>query len=182
MRIAFLWSLVYCSNIIKQHVVIQLPVLNYGSLIKQTLSHGIDPYYKDRKLIRFTNEIPYFKEMKDETIVPMSVLYRKHGVFPQFHMFSRSHYLQFSHSLYASVMNYADFCAMEDKLAHIVLQYLEDTNGNWLIGIEDPFLMSSLRSYGGKKPILDQTTWITMKKTTYHDMIVMDMDTDHPHV
>ena len=84
--------------------------------------------------------------------------------------------------MYASLMDYMDFCAMEDKLAHIILQYLADEKNHWLIGLDDPFLMGSLRQYGGKKQILEQTTWITTEKKYFSDMIMIDMDLDNPHV
>lgn len=182
MRLTFLWSIFHYTNM-KQHIVLQAPSVNYDSIIQQTLSNGIDPYYKDRKLIRFCNDaMPSFK-LKEETVVPLSNVYQERNGFPSFHMFSRSHYLQFSHSVYASIMSYADFCAMEDKLAHIIFQYLEDNKNQWLICMEDPFLVGSIREYGMKSSVIEKTLWITMKKTTYNDMIVMDMDnTNHPHL
>jgi hypothetical protein len=79
-------------------------------------------------------------------------------------------------------MEYPNYCAMEDKLAHIVFQYLHDQKNHWIIALEDPFLMGSLRQYGGKNAVVEQTTWITLEPTVFSDMMIVDMDTDHPRI
>lgn len=184
MKTAFLWSLVHCATtMIKQHVVIQTPPMGYHSLLEQTFLHrsNSQPINTDWKLIRFSNDIPP-ESFPQETIVPMSRVFRERGSFPKFHLFSRSHYLQFSHSVYVSLMEYHDYCAMEDKLAHILFQYLGDEKNHWMIAINDPFLMGSLRQYGGKESVVGKTTWVTLEPTAFSDMIIVDMDTDHPRV
>lgn len=181
MKSAFLWSLVHCATtMVKQHVVLQSPLMGYHSLLQQTLtflhSSNSNP---DWKLIRFSNDIPP-DSFPQETIVPMSRVFRERR--DSHLLFSRSHYLQFSRSVYASLMEYTDYCAMEDKLAHIVFQYLHDQKNHWIITMDDPFLMGSLRQYGDKETVVEQTTWITLEPTTFSDMIIVDMDTDHPRV
>ena len=141
MRTGFLWSLLnLAGGSIQQHIVLQTPptVQDHRLLLEQSLSHGVDPHYEKRKLIRFSND---FQQEPGITTVPLRTVYEARGDgFPQFHIFTRSHFLQFSRSLYASVMEYAEFCKMEDKLAHIMNSYLEDKRNNWLIMMDDPFL------------------------------------------
>lgn len=184
MRYSFLWSLWNLSGaIIKQHIVLQTPpqLTKYHSFIDQSFPH--DPHYQERKLIRFTNEMPSIKVEKGATIVPLGSVYQnREKNFPSHHLFARSHYLQFSNSLYASLMDYAEFCKMEDKLAHIVNHYLEDKKNNWLIMMDDTFLMGSIRGYGTRASIVKQTTWITLEKTGWNDMLLVDMGADHPHI
>jgi len=183
MRTGFLWSLLnLAGGSIKQHIVIQTPptVQNQRLLLEQTLSHGVDPYYDTRKLIRFSND---FHQEPGITTVPLRTVYdAREDRFPQYHTFSRSHFLQFTRSLYASVMEYAEFCKMEDKLAHIVNLYLEDRRNHWLIMMDDPFLMGSIRGYGSKSSIVDQSVWITTEKTQFNDMLLVDLQEEHAHV
>lgn len=184
--VAFLWSLLnLAGGSIKQHIVIQYPpsIENHRVLLEQTFSNGIDPSYENRKLIRFSNQIPYLEQDEGMTIVPMSSVFRsRNDMFPRFHMFSQSHFTQFSQSIYQSAMDYADFCKMEDKLAHIVNNYLDDEKNNWLIFMDDPFLMGSIRGYGLKSSIVDRTSWVTLGKTEYSDMILTDIQKDPKHV
>lgn len=186
MRSAFLWSLFnLASTNIKQHIVIQPPPIihNHRFLIEDILNHNIDPYYENRKIICFSNDIPYLEQKEKTTNVPLRSIYDVRGDhFPQYHLFTRSHYLQFSRSIYASVMEYVDYCQMEDKLAHIVNEYLDDEKNNWLILMDDPFLMENIRNYGTKKSIVDHTTWITTEKTSFNDMLILDIQKDHPRI
>lgn len=183
MRAAFLWSLLnLAGGSIKQHIVIQTPpnVENHRPFLEETFSHGMDPEYETRKLIRFSND---FQQEPGITTVPLRTVYEARGDgFPQFHIFTRSHFLQFSRSLYASVMEYAEFCKMEDKLAHIMNSYLEDRRHHWLIMMDDPFLMGSVREYGSKTSMVDQSVWITTEKTSFSDMLLMDLEEDHSYV
>jgi hypothetical protein len=183
MRTGFLWSLLnLAGGSIKQHIVVQTPptVRDYRSLLEQTLSHGVDPYYEDRKLIRFSND---FHQEQGMTTVPLRTVFdAREKDFPQYHLFSRSHFLQFSHSLYASVMEYAEFCKMEDKMSHIMSHYLEDQRNHWLIMMDDPFLMASVRDYDSRSSIMDQSVWITTEKTHFNDMLLVDLQEDHAHV
>lgn len=183
MRIGFLWSLLNLSgSSIKQHIIIQTPptIQNHRLLLDQVLSHGVDPYYETRKLIKFSND---FNQENGVTTVPLRSVYdARENVFPKYHMFSRSHFLRFTHSIYASVMEYAEFCKMEDKFAHIMTHYLEDKKNNWLIMVDDPFLMGSTREYGSKSSVVDRSTWITTEKTEFNDMLLIDLKEDHSHV
>ena len=183
MHTGFLWSLLnLAGGSIKQHIVIQSPpsVQNHRVFLEQTLSHGIDPFYEDRKLIRFSND---FHQEQGMTTIPLRTIYdARTDNFPQYHVFTRSHFLQFSHSLYASVMAYADFCCMEDKLAHIMSSYLEDKRNHWLIMMDDPFLMGSVRNYGSKSSVVDQSVWITTENTGFNDLLLIDLEEDHLHV
>lgn len=175
----FLWSLLNLSGVlVKQHVMIQTPPMStpYATVLEQTLSHGIDPFFHERKVVLFSNELPYFKTHDDTTCVPMSaVFHARDRFFPRYHMFSRSHYLQFSQGMYSSIMNYAEYCAMEDKLAHIVCNYLEDRHNHWLIMMDDPFLMGSLRNYGSQDAIVKRTTWITTKDNGSNDLLLVNL-------
>lgn len=184
MRTGFLWSLLnLAGGSIKQHIVIQTPptVQNHRPFLEQTLSHGVDPYYETRKLIRFSND---FQQETGITTVPLRTVYdARNDRFPQFHLFTRSHFLQFSHSLYASVMEYAEFCKMEDKLAHVINSYLDDRRNHWLIMMDDPFLMGSVRDYGSKSSIVDHSVWITTEKTPFNDIMLIDLqEQEHSHV
>jgi len=183
MRAGFLWSLLNLAGVgIKQHVVIQTPpsITDHRLLLEQTLSHGADPYFENRKLIRFSNE---FDQEKGITTVPLLNIYKsRDDRFPKYHIFSRSHFLCFTHSIYASVMEYAEFCKMEDKLAHVINNYLEDTHNHWLIFMDDPFLMANIRDYGSKNSIVRQTTWITTEKASFNDMLLVDLEKDHSRV
>lgn len=177
MRTGFLWTLWNMSGaMIKHHIVVQTPptIARPVSIVEQAL--GTDPYHYDRKLIRFTNDMSSVMN-KDMTIVPLSSVYRsRERYFPSHHLYTRSHYLQFENSLYASVMEYREFCKMEDKLSHIINNYLEDKKNHWLIMMDDPFLMGSIRGYGTKSAIVDQTTWITMENKKWNDMLILDME------
>lgn len=197
--LGFLWSLLDVTNMggVKQHIVMQTPpsitptsIFNDRSLFDQALSNGIDPHYHDRKIVYFSNDISLSMQettddLKSTTIVPMRSIFRatRNQFFPTYHQFSRSHYLLFTHSPYASVMDYIDFCKMEDKFAHIVNEYLDDQKTHWLILIDDPILMSNIREYGLQHTLVDQTTWITHYKNVVADMILMDLQQqDHPHL
>jgi hypothetical protein len=79
-------------------------------------------------------------------------------------------------------MEYAEFCKMEDKLAHVINNYLEDTHNHWLIFMDDPFLMANIRDYGSKNSIVRQTTWITTEKASFNDMLLVDLEKDHSRV
>lgn len=181
MRTGFLWSLLnLAGGSIQQHIVLQTPptVQDHRLLLEQSLSHGVDPHYEKRKLIRFSND---FHQEQGITTVPLRTVYdARDNNFPRYHMYSTSHFTQFSHSMYASVMEYAEFCKMEDKLAHILHEYLGDTKNHWLILMDDPFLMASIRGYGPSHT--GRTAWITTEKTTFHDMLLVDLQEDHPHV
>jgi len=183
MRIGFLWSLLNLSGVgIKQHIVIQTPptIQDNRLFLEQVFSGGADPCYENRKLIRFSND---FDQEKGMTTVPLRTVYdARDDIFPQHHIFSRSHFLRFTHSIYASVMEYAEFCKMEDKLAHIVANYLADKKNNWLIMMDDPFLMGSIRGYGSRSSMVDQSTWVTLGKTEFNDVLLMDLETDSSHV
>ena len=183
MRTGFIWSLLnLAGGSIKQHIVIQTPptVQNLRPFLDEIFSHGIDPEYETRKLIRFSND---FHQEPGITTVPLRTVYDARGdSFPQFHLFTRSHFLQFSHSLYASVMEYTEFCKMEDKLAHIINTYLEDRRNHWLIMMDDPFLMGSVREYGSRSCIVDQSVWITTEKKSFNDMLLMDLEEHHSRV
>lgn len=181
MKIGFLWSLInVAGNTMKQHIVMETPrqsIRDHKLLIEQAFSTGVDPYYKERTMIRFSMENPPIRQEGDITTVPMvSVFNACSGDFPKFHLYSRSHYLQFSQSVYASVIGYAEFCEMEDKLAHIVGNYIGDRNHNWLILMDDPLLMMNVRGYSAMKDVVDRTTWITTEKKGYEDMIIMDFE------
>lgn len=166
----------------KQHIVMESPpsIRDHKFLIEQALSTGVDPYYQERKIIRFTIENSSFRQEEGMTTVPMVSVYKAcSGDFPKFHLFTRSHYLQFSHSVYASVIGYAEFCEMEDKLAHIVSNYIEDKRNNWLILMDDPFLMRNVRGYSGMNDMVGRTTWVTLKKEGFEDMLLIDFEKNH---
>lgn len=186
MRTAFLWSLLNLGGAnIKQHIVIQTPptTTNYVSILEQTLSHGADPYYEDRKLIRFSNDNDVLLKQEEQiTTIPLLSIYNARSGVPPPHIFTKSHFLLFCHSVYATVMGYNEFCKMENKLAYIVNSYLGDEKNNWLIFMDDPLLINNIRNYGTKKPIVDQTTWITTEKSVFHDMILMDLEKNHGHL
>lgn len=184
MRIGgFLWALWNIHGaIIRQHIVMQTPstIARPVSIVEQALK--TDPYYHERKLIRFTNDMSSIIKPQDGMVVPLSSVYHSRGHdFPRYHLYTKSHYLQFANSLYASVMEYMEFCKMEDKMAHILQNYLEDKKNHWLIMMDDPFLMGSVRGYGTKSAIIDQTTWITMENKKWNNMLIVDMGKDHPH-
>jgi hypothetical protein len=176
MRTGFLWSLLnLAGGGIKQHIVIQTPptVQNHRAFLDEIFLQGADPDYQTRKLIRFSND---FHQEPGMTTVPLRSIYEaREDCFPQFHRLTRSHFLQFSRSMYASVMGYAEFCGMEDKLAHIMGSYLEDRRNHWLIMMDDPFLMGSVRGYGSKTSMVDNSVWITMETTSFNDMLLMDL-------
>ncbi len=179
MRTVFLWSLLNLTGgSIKQHIVIQTPptVQNHRPFLDETFSHGIDPNYETRKLIRFSND---FHQEPGIITVSLRTIYDARGdLFPLFHVFTRSHFLQFSRSLFASVMEYTEFCKMEDKLAHVINSYLDDRRNHWLIMMDDPFLMGSVREYGSKSSIVDHSVWITTEKTVFNDMLSIDLQGD----
>ena len=183
MRTGFLWSVLnLAGGSIKQHIVIQIPpiIQNHRAFLDETFSYGADPDYETRKLIRFSND---FHQEPGMTTVSLRTVYEaREDDFPQFHMLPRSHFLQFSRSMYASVMEYPEFCKMEDKLAHIMNSYLEDRRNHWLIMMDDPFLMGSVRGYGSKTSIVDNSVWITTEKTCFNDMLLMDLGQDPSHV
>lgn len=185
MRYSFLWSLWNMSGaIMKQHIVVQTPPIlpQPLSIVEQALP--MDPHFHDRRLIRFTNDkSSMIKVQRGMTIVPISsIYYSRENYFPAYHSFSRGHYMQFCDSFYASIMEYMEFCKMEDKLSHIINQYLEDKKNHWLIMMDDPFLMGSVRGYGTRSAIVGQTTWITMADRKWNDMLLVDMDTENPHL
>jgi hypothetical protein len=173
-----LWNITH--TILRPHIVLQTPpqLTTYQSWVGQVL-----PPDPGRKLIRFTNTLSSFRVQDGATLVPMGEVYRSRSAgFPTYHGYTRSHYLQFEDSVYASLMEYAEFCKMEDKLAHMVHQYLEDRRNHWLVMVDDLFLMQSLRGYGTKASVVDQTTWITLEKTGWEDMLLVDMDMDRSHL
>lgn len=184
MRTGFLWSLWNIANEnIKEHIVLQTPptIQNHRLFVEQILSHGIDPYYETRKFIRFSNDFGQEDSMTT-TVSLRTVFNAREPQVPPFHIFTRSHFLQFSYSIYASIMTYLDYCQMEDKLSHIVNQYLDDEKNKWLIMMDDPILIANIRNYGRKRSILDHTTWITTEKTYFNNMLLVDIQEDYPHV
>ena len=192
MRCFFLWSLFsFCGDHVKQHIVIQKPptvITNHdlSSFVHHTLSNGIDPFYKDRKLICFSDGMPLLKqETKNEcTVVPLlSVFQARKDRMPVYPIYPRSHYLQFYRSSFASLMDYTDFCSMEEKLSQIINSYLEDDKKHWLIFMDHPLLMQNIRAYGTKQAVCDRTTWVTIQRTTYTDMVATDLEkTNHPFI
>lgn len=167
MRAFFLWSIL---NLIgggfQDHIVLQTPpmVQDHNLLVRQAFPHDT------RKLIHFSND---FRQEEGITTVPLRAVYHaREEHFPQFHPYSRSHFLQFTNSIYASVMEYEEFCKMEDKLAHIVGEYLGDRKNHWLVMMDDPFLMGSIRGY---LPTVDRSVWITTEKTSFNDMLLTDL-------
>jgi len=182
--LSFVWSLLNITgHLVKQHIVVNTPpqIADRLNLLTQTLSGGADPFFSERKLIRFSNENFNIKQEKSITTIPLAYIFQSRGVFPQFHSFSRSHYARFTQSYYADLMTYPDFCAMEDKLADVVFQYLDDKKSHWTILLDDPFFLEcdSLRSYGSKQSVLTDTTWITTYKTSCNDMIFFGPDRDN---
>lgn len=173
--LSFLWSLLHVHNpsIIGQHVVIQTPpsTENLFPIVEQ-LPLLQQPY---RKMICFSNDAisPTIKT-EEMTIVPMLRVFKtRQRQFSPHHHYPRSNYLLFSRSMYASIMGYADFCCMQDKLSEIVLQYLSDEKNAWMIWMDDPFLMGSVRAYGKKQVVVDRTTWITFKKEPFSDHLLI---------
>lgn len=176
-RLFFLWSLLNVHNpsMFHQHVVIQTPpsltttndlleVVEQVPLLQQ-------PY---RKMICFSNDATTTIQTDEMTVIPMIRIFRaRQRQFSLSHHYPRSNYLLFSKSQYASVMGYADYCCMQDKLAGIVLQYLGDEKNEWMIWMDDPLLMGSVRAYGTKKVVVDRTSWITMQKESFHDHILI---------
>lgn len=176
-RLLFLWSLwnVHNPSVIHQHVVIQTPpsFTTTSDLLQvvEQVPHLQQPY---RKMICFSNEATSTIQTDEMTVVPLIRVFRsrEHQFLPH-HDYLRSNYLLFSNSMYPSVMGYADFCCMQDKLADIVLQYVEDEKNPWMIWMDDPLLMATVRSYGTKKAVVDRTSWITMQKESFHDHILI---------
>lgn len=184
---AFLWSILnIAGGGIKQHIVVQTPPAyadNPRLVLEQAFASGADPHYEHRKLIRFSNEAPYLKRDDSITFVPMSTVFgARDEAFPSFHSYSRSHFVRFSQSIYQSVMDYADFCKMEDKLAHIVNNYLDDEKNNWMVLMDDPFLMGSVRGYGTKSSVVGRTTWATTEKTEFTDILLAEIQEDQNYV
>lgn len=182
----FLWSLFHVSHHYQHqhhnpHIVLQTPSFSEG-MIKEALPNIITSH----KMIRFTNDISYIKTDLDIVNVPLASVFRARSKwFPQFHMFQQpSHYWQFSNSQYANIMEYSDFCEMEDKLAHIVSNYLEDVRIHWLIVMDDPLLAQNIRGYCTKSSVVGHTSWITTTDATgFHDMVILDLDkASHPHI
>lgn len=172
----FLWSLfnVHSPSIVRQHVVIQTPLSiskeNLFSLVEQVPLLQ-QPY---RKMICFTNDMSLTIKTDEMTVVPMLRVFRsRQQQFLPHHDYPRSNYLLFSQSQYASVMGYTDFCCMQDKLADIVLPYLSDEMNTWMVWMDDPLLMQTVRDYGTKETIVDRTTWITMQKEYFSDHILI---------
>lgn len=149
-----LWSLwSWGGHDVHQHVVAQAP---RGALLPPLLTSG-------RRTIRFTD-------------AALASVFRARGAFPQFHPCSRSHYYFFSNSAYADVMEYADYCATEDKLAHIVENYLQDQKNNWLIVLDDPLLVDGIRGYLAPSYAVDRTTWVSTTPTPYSGFVMVDTD------
>ena len=173
----FLWSLFHVHNppIVRQHVVIQTPpstsTENLFPIVEQ-IPLLQQPY---RKMICFSNDaMASTIKTEDMTIVPMLRVFRsRQQQFSPNHYYPRSNYLLFSNSMYASVMGYADFCCMQDKVAEIVLPYLEDEKNSWMVWMDDPLLMGTVRAYGKKQVVVDRTTWITMQKEYFSDHILI---------
>lgn len=172
MFVPTLWSLFAVPGkeaVIQRHVVISPPsstsALSDRQLLHDLFADGVDPHYKDRNIIRFTADINYLSVDTTETpnifTIPLrTIFYSRNKRFPQYHGYSRSHFVRFMNSPYSNIMEYSDFCQLEDKLAHIFSSYVEDEKRYWLVWLDDPFFMDtdSLRSYG--RPPRD-ITWVS---------------------
>jgi hypothetical protein len=175
MRIGFLWSLWACcpQTTVRQHVVVQAPpvIPSVSGALQQAFPNH------DRKVIHFTSGLG---RESGTVSVPLSSVYRaRDDTFPQHHAYTYAHYFIFTRSPYASVMEYGDFCAMEDKLAHIVENYLQDEKNGWFVLMDDPFLATTIRGYLMPSSIR-RATWVSTIKSPYSDFVMVDVGTNHP--
>lgn len=137
-------------------IMLSRPNLNLDSLLTEQL----DPFLSQRKVIKFSSSTPILHIENNLLTIPLWNIFQARQSFPKFHLYSRSHYIKFENSKYNRVMDYADFCSFEDKLAHIVTQYVEDKKNNWLLLLEDDIFTDndSIQSYANLRK---DTTWIT---------------------
>lgn len=160
----FLWSLWACANDphVRQHVVVVQPPPS--GVLPPLLTDG-------RKAVHFT--MTDHDDGGATTNVPLASVFHARDRTIAFHR-PRSHYFFFSGSAHAEVMSYADYCAMEDKLAHIVENYLYDQKNHWLLLVDDPLLANSIRGCCA----VDRSTWVSTRTTPYSDFVLVDIDSN----
>lgn len=162
-----LWSLLSVPHhdpaTIQRHIVMSPPpfvdaspsLSDRGFLMELFADGKSDPHFQERNVIRFTGDQNLVSI--DETdkpfiyTIPLRTIFRaRNKMFPQYHSYSMSHYQRFLQSPYSQIMEYYDFCAMEDKLAHVFSHYIGDKKRHWLVWLDDPLFMDtdSIRSYG----------------------------------
>lgn len=177
MRTGFLWSVLGLSVQPQQHLVIQIPPTL--TLPPRVLLEQAFPQESRNNLICFRNE---FTLDATTTMVPMRSIFQSRWqskTMPPPRQ-TRSNYLLYERSRYSSIMDYWDFCAMENKLVQIVLAYLGDEKNHWTLMLEDPFYLN-LRSYHVSPSIRDRTTWVSYEKNVYQDAVLLDVDkNEHP--
>jgi len=64
-------------------------------------------------------------------------------VIPSYHNYDTFHY-QYLYNRYSKLINYNEYCLLEEKLSNIVIQYIQDKrNVRYLIRFDDPFWLNS---------------------------------------
>lgn len=180
----FLWTLWACPEvppvIEKQHIVIQSPtaMTDPRTMMAQAFPIGVDMHSTLRRIVYFTDD-PSPRLLEGVTTIPMRSVFRSRPEGtprPR----PRSHGLMFLRSRYADVMDYNDFCSMEEQMASLLDCYLGDRKRHWAVLIDDPLMAASMRDHGTKETMVDQTAWVSSgARTTYADYMLTDLDSGH---
>jgi hypothetical protein len=100
------------------------------------------------------NHVIHFKEMNDITLVDTNIkmndllMIKNKNVVPKYHTYTKFHY-QYLYGPYHKMINYYDYCNLEEKVSAIISSYSQDKekylflfdNENWL---EDESIISYL--------------------------------------